>query len=548
MPDADALQSMRDAVAVRAKERAPEPAPPPAPLTESMVLALERENYLGDAKLYVHLHRGTVVYVHLWEKWLTWSGHYWTLDINSHHSMAKVELVAREYLRVAGIFHSLLDKFKNPDLSESEEDVLTKQRDALLARAKRCRGKDRKAILEYVHTGASEPLSITGDELDKDPYLMACANGVIDLRTQEHRPGRPDDFITRASPTEWQGMEADAAPFLDFLLHILGDSEPLRDFMLRFLGMALLAGQREHVFLVLFGEGGRNGKDTLMNILMDVLGPELCSPVPPELFMEQKFVKDSSKSNPHLMALRGKRIVYASESSKNHRFNSEELKRQTGGGKESTRGLYENHMTEWERTHTVILLTNELPAAPPDDEAFWTRLHGIELKRRYINNPDPTKGNEFPQDPDLREKMRACRPGILAALVKGFGEYLRGGGLHPPPEVTSFGQAYRKSEDVVGLFLEDCCEVHDSDKEAPAHRTQAQILYECFVWWFTRNISRKALTAKNFAAALRKKEFESKKISVNYYLGISLTPDTQLEWEEDKKEKAKKFKGDDYNV
>lgn len=69
-----------------------------------------------------------------------------------------------------------------------------------------------------------------------------------------------------------------------------------------------------------------------MSILMDVLGREMCGSVAPELLAEQSFIADPAKPSPHLLALRGKRIVYASESSRKHRFNSETVKRLTGGG------------------------------------------------------------------------------------------------------------------------------------------------------------------------------------------------------------------------
>lgn len=444
--------------------------------------------------------------------------------------------MAQEYLRVAGIFAGCLDPEKNPDLGKDEKASLEQKRTALYSRAKRCRGKDRKAVLDYVHTGP-ETLAITGDELDADPALLACASGVIDLDAQDHRPGRQEEHITLASPAEWRDFEADAAPFLDFLKDILSDNEEMLAFMLRFLGMALFGRQREHAFLVLYGESGRNGKDTLMGILRDVLGKDLCADVAPEMFMEQTFLRDSSKPSPDLLRLRGKRIIYASESSKRHRFNSEVLKKLTGGNELSARGLNEGHLSEWTMTHTIILLTNELPEAPPDDDAFWVRLYGVELKRRYLDNPDPENPNERPKDPDLRQKMQACGPGILAALVKGYGEYRRIG-LQPPPEVTAFSDTYRANEDVVGRFLSECCIVH---KEFPDdNKTQASELYDCFAWWYTNNVYRKPASPKFFGSAMSKKGFERKKISNMFYLGVVITPEAEESWRESREDKNAK--------
>ena len=34
--------------------------------------------------------------------------------------------------------------------------------------------------------------------------VLGVANGVVDLRTGEHRPGRPDDYLLRCCPVEWK--------------------------------------------------------------------------------------------------------------------------------------------------------------------------------------------------------------------------------------------------------------------------------------------------------------------------------------------------------
>ena len=518
-------EAMRAAVAARAAERQIEVAQaPPVQLTESVIIRCEQENYLGDAKIFAHIHRGKIMYVKLTARWYLWTGHYWKYDIDGKKTLSLIDLVAQEYLRVAWI---LRDRIKDPRTSEDERKNLENNLSSLLARAKRVRGKDRKGILEYCHEGEAS-LAIEGTELDSDPWLLGTGNGVVDLRTLEHRPGRPSDYITITTAVEWQGFDADATPFMEFLSHMLEDNEDLVAFVLRFLGMALFAGQREHVFLVLFGEGGRNGKDTLMSILGDVLGDKMCGPIRPEMLMEQHFIRDATKPAPEIKELQGKRIVYASESGKRHKFDAEQVKRFTGGGRESARGLLENHMTTWERTHTLILLTNELPGAPADDESFWDRMHGIELKRRYVDSPDPNKPNEFPKDPDMRNKMRACLPGILACLVKAFGDYLVQG-LHPPPEVTAFGKAYRKDEDLIGRFLDDCCMLHEGKE---AGKTQAKRLYDCFYWWYVNNIAKRVLvTQTRFSRDMKKKGFESRKISNNHYMGVTITPETEAEWD-----------------
>ena len=44
------------------------------------------ENRVGDAKLYTRLHRGKVIYVNNWAKFLTWAGHHWEEDHYNVHA------------------------------------------------------------------------------------------------------------------------------------------------------------------------------------------------------------------------------------------------------------------------------------------------------------------------------------------------------------------------------------------------------------------------------------------------------------------------------
>ena len=513
-------------VEARIKEEALPVPLPSKELTFEEVIKCEYENSLGDAKIFAHLHRGKVVYVHLWERWLRWTGQCWEADLNAHFALMLVDDVAQEYLRAAVEVKKEID---SPQTSAEGIKYYQARLESLRKRAFRIRGNTRKQLLEYVHSGA-DPLSIKGTELDANPALFALPNGVMDLDVCDVRQGRPEDWLTIACPTAWEGYEAKSPIFDAFILDMLSEDQELVRFVLRFMGMSLFGRQREHVFLVFYGERGRNGKDTLMGILQFVLGTQMCSDIPAELLMERRNSRDPEKAAPDLMNLRGKRIAYASESGRKHRFCSETVKRLTGGGSITARGLHDNHMTSWEMTHSLVLLTNDLPAAPAEDEAFWNRFLGVELRRRYVDNPDPNKPEERPKDIRLREKMEAEAPGILARLIEGYIDYTENG-LNPPSEVTAFRDEYRRGEDVVGRFLEDFCILHESEK------TQASQLYHAFDFWYRENInSRGGYQPKRFAADLKKKGFVTKKVSVNFYQGIGLTSDAQSQIESNRGE------------
>ena len=49
-------------------------------ISDEDLLGYLNENRVGDAKLYCRLHRGKVVFVKFWNRFLIWGGHHWIED------------------------------------------------------------------------------------------------------------------------------------------------------------------------------------------------------------------------------------------------------------------------------------------------------------------------------------------------------------------------------------------------------------------------------------------------------------------------------------
>ena len=517
-------------------EKKDQPAPEAKPtLTDFQIISCAMENQAGDAAIYINLNRDKFRYVERWGAWLKWVGQYWQKDLKEREATAAVFRVVDEYRRVAAGLRKFLRKeagslpdqglpAPNPEtnLGEGGSDLSDKATKSHLKELSRkishLRGNTgRKNVVEYARTCPDASLVIDGEELDANPWLLACASGVIELKTGELRPGRPEDYLTCASPTAWQGLEAPCPTFVKFLADILGGNPALVDYMQRMLGHALIGEQREHVFLVLSGAKGQNGKGTLMKILGYVLGMGVMVPVPAEMLLDQGFVKSSSGPAPDIMSLRGRRLAYAEETDEGRRFSSSKVKMLSGGGRLTARGTYDLEMSYWDQSHTLILLTNDLPHARADDQAFWYRIHVVRFPYSFVPNPNPNNEFEWPVDPTLTDRMKAEASGILAWLVRGCLEYLKYG-LAPPAEVLEATRAYRAAEDLVGRFLAECCEIREGLE------VQAAVLYDNFCWWYSHEVSRKReFSNTRFGEALGKKGFAKIKKSTNYWLNIALT-------------------------
>lgn len=473
-------------------------------------------NELGDGMLAAALFRDEFLYNKTTEEWLSWEGHYWDRDIMAK-SRASVERVAQEYLneaaRIVGKIGAAVEK-KDQDMIAKLQDIQNR----IYKRVGRLRSeRGRINTLKFAHTNISNQISIKGDEMDTNPWLFACKNGVIDLRTGELRHGRPDDLISKASPVEFTGIDTPVPAWDLFLRQITQEHQPLIDYINRLFGYGITGFTVEHFLPILWGQG-RNGKGVLVETISSILGNYMM-PIQAEMLLEQGF-KSSGGPSPDIMGLRGLRLAFASETEQGRRFSTSRVKWLTGGDTLKGRYPYDKYETEFLPTHTLVLMTNSKPDVSDDDFSFWERVHLIPFELSFVERK-PEKENEKPADKYLQQKLFEYAPGILAWLVRGCLEWQRIG-LEPPAVVVDATKEYRKNEDLLGHFLKDCC-FEDSDTT-----TTAADLYDRFRKWWEINVSRKILSQKKFGGMMVKK-FKRSKSGTYRYFGIGLLAD----WDEE---------------
>jgi putative DNA primase/helicase len=537
MPDQDSkVIDMKAAVEQRKQEEAEllAAAAPGAQedsaLTPKKVRQCLQANELGDGSLFAQLHRGKFIYNKTLDKWLVWRGHHWEYDAMEERYQG-VEEVCKIYLKAAADLKS----------DEDGEDKNKKLREDYFKRVRRLRsGSGATNCIIYAHR-IEEPLAIKGDELDVNPWLIACKNGVLDLRTGRIRDGRPSDYLLKYVPHEWKGIDAPCPAFEAFLESAL-DADPtatpeeratyrqeLINFLRRVLGYGMTGLSLEHIFLVFNGQG-RNGKGVLVETLRYVLG-SVAGPIPAEMLLDQGRAATPSGPTPHIMALKGLRIAFASETDEGRRFSPGQVKWYSGGDTLKGRDLNAKDYIDFEPTHLLILLTNNLPHAPGDDFAFWQRLKLIPFLYSFVSHPDPAKPNQKQRDDNLREKLKSEASGILAWLVRGCLEWQRDG-LRPPEMVTTATEDYRLGEDTITQFVDECCTL------SPANWVNATDLYNLFKRWYRVNISGKPGSCpaqKKFGTMMSKQHKKDKVGGTTRYFGLILRDGIEHHYPEDVK-------------
>jgi len=396
-------------------------ATPLAPTTPGRVY--ERTD-LGNAEAFAAEHHGRLRHVKDQRRWLVWNEGRWRPD-----QTGEAERAAKETTR------QLL-------VSAAEIDDRDERR-AAVGFALKSQGDARiRALLSLAST---EPeIVLAASALDTDPYLLACRNGTLDLRTGTLRPHDPDDLISLGTDVDYHA-KAECPRFLRFLDEIFAGDDELVDYVHRAAGYTLTGDVREHVLFALWG-AGRNGKTKLIEALQLVLG-DFARTTPFDTFAKTRH--DRGPRN-DIARLRRARMVVAAESTEGRQLDEAVVKLVSGGDTIAARFLY-GEFFEFRPEFKLWLVTNHRPRVDGSDDAIWARLRLIPFEVSFEGREDKTIGDQ----------LAAEAEGILAWAVRGCLEWRRDG-LGLPAKVAAATAEYRQDEDVLGAFLDERCTMDGS--------------------------------------------------------------------------------------
>ncbi|MDP9472822.1 MAG: phage/plasmid primase, P4 family, partial [Chloroflexota bacterium] len=395
---------------------------------------------LGNAQRLVTRHGRDLRYCHLWNKWLAWDGMRWQVDDSG-------EIVRRAKATVRGIY------------AEAKETSDPEERKSIARHALRSEADAR--IKAMISLAQSEPgIPIDPALLDTDPWLLTCLNGTINLRSGELLPHERVHYITKCAPVT-HNPEATCPTWLAFLERIMAGDADLIGFLQRAIGYSLTGNTSERVFLILHG-AGRNGKSTLLEVFRTLLGPDYAVRTPTDTLLAKR---EGGIPN-DVARLRGARFVSASEADEGRRLAESTIKDLTGGDTISARFM-RGEFFDFLPVFKLWLATNHRPVIRGTDLGIWDRIRLVPFSVRI---PDDE------QDRDLRQKLIAEAPGILAWAVRGCLDWQRHG-LGTPSAVRQATAGYRADMDVLGAFLVDRCTI------APQARVAAKTLYADYQRW-----------------------------------------------------------------
>ncbi|WP_371259536.1 phage/plasmid primase, P4 family [Bradyrhizobium sp. URHD0069] len=152
-----------------------------------------------------------------------------------------------------------------------------------------------------------------------------------------------------------------------------------------------------------------------------------------------------------LAMLRGPRLVTASETEEGRAWAEARIKQMTGGDPITARLMRQNFFT-FVPQFKLMIVGNHKPVLHNVDEAARRRFNIVPFTRK-------------PRVPDreLEAKLVCEGPGILQWMIEGCLDWLANG-LIRPASVVAATDAYFSDQDLMGQWLEDCCDCRLGDQ------------------------------------------------------------------------------------
>ncbi len=297
-------------------------------------------------------------------------------------------------------------------------------------------------------------------KLNTNPYLIAFNNGVYDLKNNQFRSGRPEDYMSIKMTIDYdEEMREDSDEVMaveDFLEKVFPDKS-LRLYFVDVSSEVFVGGNRRKKVDIWIGEAGDNGKSITEMIMEQMLGPY--SVKLPTSLLTGKRTQSSSACPELARAGNGVRWAVLQEPSKGDVMNLGVFKELTGNDSLYVRRLYQEGQ-EITPMFKLVMVANNAPKIPYDDRASWNRLRILPFEAVFVPaNEAPDTYEEqlaakiFPMDENFSDKV--------PSLLKAFAWYLLNhrknstGIIVEPEKVKMATAAYRKKNDLYRQFIEE---------------------------------------------------------------------------------------------
>lgn len=278
---------------------------------------------------------------------------------------------------------------------------------------------------------------------DADIYIFNCKNGTLHIDTGEFTEHRSTDLLTKISPVVYDPT-AYSERFGTYIDEIMSGDTDRAKFLQKILGYGLTGDTRHECMTILYGVTTRNGKGTLCESVLKVLGDYGCASRPETIAM--KSYTNGSQPSEDVARLAGVRFVNIPEPGKGMVLDAAKVKAMTGNDTLNARFLHENSF-DFQPQFKIYVNTNFLPVINDMTLFSSDRIIIIPFDRHF---------DEQSRDTTLKRRFaeEGVQSAILNWLLEGY-RLLQSEGVFLPKSVKDATDRYQHDSDKMALFFED---------------------------------------------------------------------------------------------
>lgn len=394
--------------------------------------------------------------------WYRFKDHIWKL-VEKGSDLR--ERISSQTAIVLSQFTELSDQTKLELRDEQEADnrddlkKFLKSLDAVIRNCKSCPFKS-NVMTECCEVFRNETFT---QLLNKDRYLVAFKNGVYDFRTDQFRPGKPEDYLSQALPVDYTDYGSLDHPKImeitDYFRKVFPDTE-VRDYFLDQICQVFIGGNPDKVILMWTGDGN-NGKTVTQTLFEKLLGP-LAVKFSTTLITGKRA--QIGAAAPELArAGDGVRWAVMDEPNQDELISSGILKGLTGNDSYWARDLFEKGKATKEIVpmFKIHMICNKLPGIRDADAATWSRIRVIPFESKFIpqiecsdNYEEQVAQKKFPMDKHLTDKMQHMLEPLASFLINRWRHYNKLERVEPA-KVQVATKLYKQGNDVYQQFADN---------------------------------------------------------------------------------------------
>ena len=419
---------------------------------------------LGLRLLFADTYKDVARYVPESKEWYVYDGKVWQKDVGG--------LSVQQF--AVDLIEHLLDCRKNIKDEQLREHWV-----------RFINGHMAKKHRDVIINDAASVYPVSINKFDKNPFVLNCRNGTLDLTTMKQNTHRAGDYLTKMANVNYD-PNAKCDRWDQFIDEVMQNDNEKAKFLQKALGYTMTGDISHECFFILYGSTTRNGKGTTMETILHMLGNYGRTAQPESV--AQKQSPNGSGPSEDIARLKGARFVNMSEPDKGLRLNNALVKQMTGGDKLTARFLHENSF-EFRPEYKLFINTNHLPKVNDDTIFASSRIKLIPFDRHF---------KDTEQDKNLKSFFRLPEnlSGILNWCIKGL-QLFNNEGLEQPEAIVSATKKYREESNPIEQFVNECLTHHEG------HTTALKSVYKAYEEW-CGNYGNRPLSSRDLAEGMRK--------------------------------------------